>query len=97
MPWFSAILDGKKKIDPQIRKDIATYTLKAKNKSEIERQSEGKEKTGVFTGLYCHQSFDGLSNADMGFGFCLGWIWNRCACWCPRHDKRDFEFATKFG
>ena len=23
-------------------------------------------------------------------------LWNRCNIWCPAHDQRDYDFATKY-
>ncbi|MFH0953361.1 MAG: leucine--tRNA ligase [Verrucomicrobiota bacterium] len=75
---------------------VSAYVAAAARKSEIERMTEGKEKTGVFSGSYAvnpvnHQKIP-IWVADyvmMGYG--TGAIMA-----VPAHDTRDFEFATKF-
>jgi len=75
---------------------IASYRAFAAQKSELERQSEGKEKTGVFTGAFAVNPVNGeripIFIADyvlMGYG--TGAIMA-----VPAHDQRDFEFAHEF-
>ena len=78
------------------RAEVTAYVEQAGRKSEIERMTEGKEKTGVFTGAYAinpvNQQKIPIWVADyvmMGYG--TGAIMA-----VPAHDTRDFEFATKF-
>ncbi|MFI1579587.1 leucine--tRNA ligase [Embleya sp. NPDC020630] len=75
---------------------IAAYRRFAQSKSDVERQSEGKDKTGVFTGAYATNPVNGervpIFIADyvlMGYG--TGAIMA-----VPAHDHRDFEFARAF-
>lgn len=75
---------------------VEAYVEAAKRKTEIERQAEGKEKTGVFIGSYAKNPVSGedipIWIADyvlMGYG--TGAIMA-----VPAHDQRDFEFARKF-
>ena len=82
---------------PEQQEAITDYVKAASHLSEIERQSEGKEKTGVFTGSYAVNPVNGASVpiwiADyvmMGYG--TGAIMA-----VPYGDGRDFEFARKFG
>ncbi len=91
------ILDGAFTTDPQIAKKIQIYVEKAKSKSEIERQAEGKEKTGVFTGLYATNPLTGYQMPVWVSDFVLGGFGTGALVGVPGHDKRDFEFATKFG
>jgi len=76
---------------------IAAYHKSAQLKSEVERQAEGKEKTGVFTGAYAVNPVNGeripIFVADyvlMGYG--TGAIMA-----VPGQDERDWEFAERFG
>ncbi len=76
---------------------LAEYRRQAQSKSEVERQTEGKEKTGVFTGSYAVNPVNGdripVFVADyvlMGYG--TGAIMA-----VPGQDERDWEFAEKFG
>jgi len=78
------------------RAEVQAYVEQAGRKSEIERMTEGKEKTGVFSGAYAinpvNQEKIPIWVADyvmMGYG--TGAIMA-----VPAHDTRDFEFATKF-
>jgi leucyl-tRNA synthetase len=73
------------------------YRTEAANKTEVERQTEGRDKTGVFTGSYATNPATGdrvpIFVADyvlMGYG--TGAIMG-----VPGQDERDWEFATKFG
>jgi leucyl-tRNA synthetase len=79
------------------RKAVETYRSAAARKSELERASLDKDKTGVFTGGYAinpvNQEKIPIWIADyvlMGYG--TGAIMA-----VPAHDERDFEFAKKFG
>lgn len=76
---------------------LRAYVQAAKNRSDVDRQAEGKEKTGVFTGVYALNPATGekipVWTADyvlMGYG--TGAIMG-----VPAHDERDFAFATTFG
>lgn len=75
---------------------IEAYRRYAAGRSDVERQVETKEKTGVFTGSYAVNPVNGgrvpIFIADyvlMGYG--TGAIMA-----VPAHDERDFEFATQF-
>ncbi len=76
---------------------VDAYVKRAEHTSEIERQAEGKEKTGVWTGANAVNPVNGekipIWIADyvmMGYG--TGAIMA-----VPAHDQRDFDFARKFG
>jgi leucyl-tRNA synthetase len=76
---------------------VATYTQRAARTSELERQAESREKTGVFLGSYAVNPATGdeipIFIADyvlMGYG--TGAIMA-----VPGEDDRDWEFAEIFG
>ena len=76
---------------------VAAYRRAAARKSDVERQAEAKDKTGVFTGGWASNPVNGelipVFIADyvlMGYG--TGAIMA-----VPGGDQRDFEFATAFG
>ena len=78
------------------RAAVNAYIEQAGRKSEIERMTEGKEKTGVFSGAYAinpvNEQKIPIWVADyvmMGYG--TGAIMA-----VPAHDTRDYEFAQKF-
>jgi leucyl-tRNA synthetase len=78
------------------REAVAAYRQSASRKSEVERQMEGKDKTGVFVGVTARN----LANGDeipvfiadyVLFGYGTGAIMG-----VPGQDPRDWEFATAF-
>ncbi|MFF9144344.1 leucine--tRNA ligase [Streptomyces sp. NPDC014861] len=75
---------------------VDAYRKQAASKSDVERQADAKEKTGVFTGAYATNPVSGdrvpVFIADyvlMGYG--TGAIMA-----VPAHDARDFAFARAF-
>jgi len=94
----SKLLSGEIKTDQNIDQ-IKDYVAKARNKSELDRQMEvvGRQKTGVFTGLY---AINQLTNKKMPIwitDFVLMSVGTGAVVGVPAHDMRDFEFATQFG
>ncbi|HGY09463.1 MAG TPA: leucine--tRNA ligase, partial [Oceanithermus profundus] len=82
---------------PERHAEVEAYVRAAQLKSEIERQTEDREKTGVFTGAYAINPVNGrkvpIWTADyVLYGYGTGAIMA-----VPAHDQRDFEFAKKFG
>jgi leucyl-tRNA synthetase len=76
---------------------VKKYIADASKKTEIERASEGKEKTGVFTGSYAINDLTGFEMPIYLSDFVLGGFGTGVLVGVPGHDKRDFEFAQKFG
>jgi leucyl-tRNA synthetase len=76
---------------------VETYIAESAKKSEIERQSEGKEKTGVFTGSFAINELTGYKMPIWVSDFVLMGFGTGALVGVPGHDKRDFEFAQKFG
>jgi len=75
---------------------IARYRAFVERRTELERQAEGREKTGVFTGAFAENPSTGrlvpIFVADyvlMGYG--TGAIMG-----VPGQDQRDWEFAETF-
>lgn len=79
------------------QKDVKAYIEKSLNKSEIERAAEGKEKTGAFTGAYAINQLTGYKMPIWISDFVLGGFGTGALVGVPGHDKRDFQFAQKFG
>lgn len=75
---------------------VEAYISDAVKKSEIERQSEGKEKTGVFTGSYAINPASGEKVPIWIADYVLGGYGTGAVMAVPAHDERDFEFAEKF-
>ena len=78
-------------------KEIADYIQAAAAKSEVERQQEGRKKTGVFTGLYAVNALNGKRLPIWVADFVLAGFGTGAVVGVPGHDLRDFEFATAFG
>ncbi len=79
------------------RDAVEGYRRATEMRSDLERQSEGRDKTGVFTGAYATNPVTGevipVFVADyvlMGYG--TGAIMA-----VPGQDDRDWEFAKRFG
>ncbi len=75
---------------------VLAYIDQAVKKDEIERQSEGKEKTGVFTGSYAINPATGQKIPIWIADYVLGGYGTGAIMAVPAHDERDFAFATKF-
>lgn len=72
---------------------VANYLDASSRKTELERQQEGKKKTGAFTGYY---AVNQLTNKKMPIwvsDFVLGGFGTGAVVGVPGHDMRDFEFA----
>jgi len=78
------------------RETVEAYVSDAVKKSEIERSSEGKEKTGVFSGSYAINPANGQKVPIWIADYVLGGYGTGAIMAVPAHDERDFEFATKF-
>ena len=78
------------------RDTVDAYIKGAIKKSEIERASEGKEKTGVFTGSYAINPVNGEKVAIWIADYVLGGYGTGAVMGVPGHDERDYEFASKF-
>ena len=75
---------------------VKEYITQSTSKSEMERQTEGRKKTGVFTGLY---AINNLNNKEMPIwisDFVLMGFGTGAVVGVPGHDLRDFEFASEF-
>lgn len=75
---------------------VTEYVTEAVKKSEIERQSEGKEKSGVFTGSYAINPASGEKIPIWIADYVLSGYGTGAIMAVPAHDERDYEFATKF-
>jgi leucyl-tRNA synthetase len=78
------------------REAVATYRRTASRKSDVERQSEGKDKTGVFTGAFATNPVDGRLIPVFVADYVLMGYGTGAIMAVPGQDVRDYEFATKF-
>ena len=78
------------------REAVSGYRLEASHRTDIERQSEGKDKTGVFTGAFATNPVDGRSIPVFVADYVLIGYGTGAIMAVPGQDTRDFEFATRF-
>jgi leucyl-tRNA synthetase len=74
-------------------KEYKEYTSK---RSEIERTSAGREKTGVFTGAYAKHPMTGKPIPIWISDYVLMGYGTGAVMAVPAHDDRDYDFALKF-
>jgi leucyl-tRNA synthetase len=78
------------------RAEVEAYVAKARNESDIERQSTEREKTGVFTGGYAINPLSGERIPVWVGDYVLMTYGTGAIMAVPAHDDRDFAFARKF-
>lgn len=79
------------------KEEVAEYIKLALQKTDIDRIAEGREKTGVFTGLYATNKLNERKMPIYVADFVLGNVGTGSLVGVPGHDHRDFEFAQKMG
>ncbi len=76
---------------------VDAYRELASRKSDLDRQADTKEKTGVFTGAYAVNPANGLSIPIFIADYVLMGYGTGAIMAVPAHDERDFEFAQQIG
>ena len=97
--WSSAALDAWKGIFGATGTPadaVARYREFATAKSDLERQAEGREKTGVFTGAFAINPTNGARIPIFIADYVLMGYGTGAIMAVPAHDHRDFEFAREF-
>jgi len=80
------------------KNEVSEYINKAKNKSERERISEVKDKTGVeLKGIKAINPVNGKEISVFVADYVLAHYGTGAVMAVPAHDERDFEFAQKYG
>ena len=74
---------------------LAAYAQAARDRADVDRQ-ESKEKTGVFTGVYCINPATGQRIPVWTADYVLAGYGHGAIMAVPAHDERDFEFARSF-
>jgi leucyl-tRNA synthetase len=82
---------------PDRQDDLEKYRARAATMTEVERQAEGLEKTGIFTGAYALNPVNGERVPIWASDYVLMGYGTGAIMAVPAHDQRDFEFATTFG
>ena len=75
---------------------VQNYVQIALAKSDVERQEEGKLKTGAFTGLHVENPLNGKKLPVWVSDFVLAGFGTGAVVGVPGHDMRDFQFAKQF-
>jgi len=78
------------------KEKVRHYVANAHLKTELERTSLEKEKTGVFTGSYATNPVNGEKVPIWISDYVLMTYGTGAIMAVPAHDERDFEFAKKF-
>ncbi|MFD7442188.1 leucine--tRNA ligase [Streptomyces sp. NPDC059909] len=76
---------------------VAEYRKQAQTKSDVERQTEHKDKTGVFTGAYALNPVTGARIPVFVADYVLMGYGTGAIMAVPGQDERDWEFAEAFG
>ncbi|MEU9186032.1 leucine--tRNA ligase [Streptomyces sp. NPDC048484] len=75
---------------------VAAYRAQATSKSDVERQAEAKDKTGVFIGAYATNPVNGEQVPVFIADYVLMGYGTGAIMAVPAGDQRDFEFARAF-
>ena len=79
------------------KEEIKNYKKISVSKSELERTSLSKEKTGAFTGSYAINPVNNKKIPIWISDYVLSTYGTGAIMAVPAHDDRDYEFAKKFG
>jgi leucyl-tRNA synthetase len=82
--------------EPTPQAAVTAYRLAASRKSDVERQTEGKDKTGVFTGGYAVNPVNGARIPVFVADYVLMGYGTGAIMAVPGQDVRDWEFAERF-
>ena len=75
---------------------VAAYKQWTAGRTDVERQADAGEKTGVFTGLFGINPVNGGAVPIFVADYVLMGYGTGAIMAVPAHDQRDYEFATKF-
>lgn len=77
------------------KESVQNYINECQRKSDLERTSLNKEKTGVFTGSYAINPVNGKKVPVYIGDYVLGSYGSGAVMAVPAHDERDYAFALK--
>jgi leucyl-tRNA synthetase len=99
-PWPEGTKDGWRGDDADASATpasaVAAYRLAASRKGEVERQTEGRDKTGVFTGSWATNPVTGQRVPVFVADYVLMGYGTGAIMAVPGQDTRDWEFAERF-
>jgi leucyl-tRNA synthetase len=79
------------------RDAVEAYRRSTEMRTEMERQTEGRDKTGVFSGGYATNPVTGEAIPVFVADYVLMGYGTGAIMAVPGQDERDWEFATRFG
>ena len=82
---------------PDRRNEVEAYVTQAANRTEIDRLSTDREKTGVAIGADAINPVNGERIPIFVADYVLGGYGTGAIMAVPAHDERDYAFAEKFG
>ncbi|WP_034387230.1 leucine--tRNA ligase [Deinococcus sp. YIM 77859] len=82
---------------PEQAEAVRAYVEAAGRKTDVERQQDMGEKTGVFTGSFATHPVSGHQIPIWVADYVLMTYGTGSIMAVPAHDERDFDFARKFG
>lgn len=77
--------------------DFGAFVDRLRNQTRLQREAEGGEKEGRFTGAWAVNPFSGERMPIWVANFVLMEYGTGAIMSVPAHDQRDFEFATRYG
>ncbi|MBX2860611.1 MAG: leucine--tRNA ligase, partial [Vampirovibrio sp.] len=83
-------------VTPDHQEAVAAYRKASQQKTEIERTSTDKDKTGVPTGSYAINPFNNEKIPVWVADYVLLEYGTGAVMGVPAHDERDFAYATKY-
>ncbi|MDO8425220.1 MAG: leucine--tRNA ligase, partial [bacterium] len=81
----------------QAPEDVRAYLAAARQKTEMDRAAEEREKTGVFSGVTAVNPANHEAIPVWVADYVLGSYGTGAIMAVPAHDERDFAFARKYG
>ncbi|MSR69893.1 MAG: leucine--tRNA ligase [Phycisphaerales bacterium] len=81
---------------PKNFKEITEYVAWSRNRSDVDRQAESREKTGIALGITAMNPATGESIAIWTADYVLMAYGTGAIMAVPAHDERDFAFAARF-
>ncbi len=81
---------------PEQKPAVDQYVGDAKNRSDRERMTDVKKVSGVFTGAYCLNPFNGKPIPVWVADYVLSGYGTGAIMAVPAHDSRDYDFARHF-
>jgi leucyl-tRNA synthetase len=82
--------------NPDHRAEVDAYVSSARNRSDLDRTAENKDKTGVFTGAHAINPVNGQRIPVWIADYVLMGYGTGAIMAVPGSDARDFAFAVKF-